>query len=46
MKYTTRLGVARAVHFLATPLNRLTLWAARVIVEDRLRKQGLWNDQG
>lgn len=36
-----RLATAKAVCWLAKPLNRVTLWAARVVVEDRLAKAGL-----
>lgn len=35
-KDAIRLATAKAVCWLAKPLNRLTLWAARVVVEDRL----------
>ena len=42
-QYARRLLLAKTISTLARPLNRLTLWAATVITEDRLRQQGMWD---
>lgn len=36
--YTSRLRVARCLNWTATPLNRLSLWAAQVVVQDRVMR--------
>lgn len=45
MSPKTELRVAHLVDWACRPLNRLTLWAATVIVEERLRKAGILFDE-
>ena len=42
--YTRRLRLAKIINRITRPLDGITIWAARVIVEDRLRQQGMYEE--